>query len=443
MKPATRNGCSPTFFKIPSRSDNGLALVAALILVTVLGLMGTSILIATSTEITISGNHRRGIEAFYLAEAGMEEARARLRGTPSGTVGFIGDPGASYDPRWSAYILTSSVWKPTDDENYMDGSTNYIPIQRSQTNTTIVANSLQAELPYWVKIRHKTEYESERSGHRSESPHYLDLDGNLGRHTKGNRGNTVFYGYPSPDSIKPLEFTTFERPEGYPVEILTSHADLKGGSSIVEVELIHHPGPRALGALYAKNGVSLTGMSSTISGSDHCGADSSKPPVYNLKPSVTHGNAIFQGNPSSPFQGPLDIDLALTIGSLKRGARMITTDHIGISIGSMTDPRTLFADVRGPDRTGLLTIQNAFGFGILLVEGHAQITGPFHWNGLIVTSGTLTLDGSPGPIQIWGGVWSDQVQHLAGEMTLIYDSCAIKASLLSRPLTITKWRQFM
>ena len=57
----------------------GLALVATLILVTIVGLMGTSVLVATSTEMVISGNYRRSIEVFYLAEAGIEEARARLK----------------------------------------------------------------------------------------------------------------------------------------------------------------------------------------------------------------------------------------------------------------------------------------------------------------------------------------------------------------------------
>ena len=54
--------------------SQGVALLAALILMAIVGVMGASVLIATSTEITISGNYRRGIEAFYLAEAGIEEA---------------------------------------------------------------------------------------------------------------------------------------------------------------------------------------------------------------------------------------------------------------------------------------------------------------------------------------------------------------------------------
>ncbi|UCE64634.1 MAG: pilus assembly PilX N-terminal domain-containing protein [Nitrospirota bacterium] len=440
MKPETRNGCSLGIFNILRGECQGIALLAALILMTIVGLMGTSILIATSTEISISGNYRRGKEAFYLAEAGIEEVRARLRGSSSGTQGFIGDPESNYNSQWSAYILTSSDWKPLDDESYSERSTNYIPTQSSQTNTAIVGNSFQTALPYWVKVRHKTEYEAENHGHRPGSPHYLDSDGILKKHTKGKRGNVIFYGYPTNDSTMPIEFTTTRITDVFPVEMLTAHATLKGASSVIEVEVIHHPGPRTLGALYARNGVSLKGTSSTITGVDNCGAASSRAPVYNLTPSVTIGNATFQGDPPGPSQGPLEIDMPSTIGSLRKGARLLTTDQIGVTLGSSTDPWTVYTDVRN---TGMFTIQNTVGFGVLLVEGHVQIKGPFNWHGLMVNSGTLILDGSNGPIKIGGGVWSDQVTHLAGELSIIYDSCAIKTSLLSRPLTITQWRQLM
>ena len=423
--------------------QSGLALLAALILITIVGLMGTSIMIATSTEITISGNYRRGIEAFYLAEAGVEEARARLRGASSGSQGFIGDPESVYDSQWSAYILTSSDWKPLDDESYSEQATNYIPIGSSQSNTAIAANSLQTDLPYWVKIRHKTEYDAERHGHRPTSPHYLDNEGGLEKHTEGSRGNVIFYGYPSSGSTKPMEFAATGTSDGFPVEIVTAYGTLKGGRSLIEVEVRHQPGPRVLGAIYARKGVSLTGTSNIISGVDNCGAASSRAPVYTLTPSVTSGNATFQGNPPGPSQGPLEIDLPSTIASLRKGARLLTTDQIGVTLGSSVDPWMLYAEIRSAGDLGVFTIQNATGFGILLVDGHVQIKGPFNWHGLIINAGTLTMDGSNGHIRISGSVWSEQVQYLAGDIALTYDSCAIKTNLLSRPLTVTNWQQMM
>ena len=417
----------------------GVALLAALILIAVVGVMGATVLMATSTEIKISGNYRRGIEAFYLAESGVEEARARLRGSSLNTQNFIGDPVRGYNPQWSAYVLTSTDWTPSDDDTYSTQLTNYFPTQSLQTNSAILANSLQGDLPYWVKIRHKTEYDAEQAGHRSGNPHYLDSDGSLKKPTKANRGNVVFYGYPAISSSELTEFTTAGTTDAFPAEIVTAYGSLKGGSSVIEVEVVHHPGPRALAALYARNGVSLSGSASIISGVDHCGVVSPKAPVYTLTPSVTNGNVTFQGNPSGPDQGPLDIDLPLMIGSLKKAAQTLTADQIGVGLANASNPGTYYAF----QKTGVFTIQNSIGFGILLVEGNMQIQGPLNWHGLIISSGTLTLDGSTGQIQIQGGVWSDQVQHVAGSISISYDSCAIKTSLLNRPLTVTKWRQVL
>ena len=423
--------------------SQGVALLAALILMTVLGLMGTSIFMAISTEITISGNFRRGVEAFYLAEAGIEEARARLKGSSHSTQGYIGDPVSVYDNQWSAYVLTSSDWRLADDENYSTALTNYIPTQSLQTNKAVMANSLQTELPYWVKIRHKTEYDAERSGHRAGSPHYLDHDGSLDRHTKVNRGHLIFYGYPTGDSSRPVEFTTGGTGEGYPIEMVAASAGLKGGSSVIEVEVVHHPGPKIVSGLYARNGVTLTGKSSTMSGVDRCGVRPSTSSIYTLAPSITSGNGTFTGSPSGPSQGPLDIDLDWTIESFRKGARFLTVDQIGVSLGSISDPWTVYVNAGGADNLGRFTLQNVSGFGILAVEGHVQVKGPLNWQGLIINTGTLTIDASTGPIQVFGGVWSDQVRHIAGEVAITYDSCAIKTSLLSLPLTIINWRQIL
>ena len=421
----------------------GVALVGAVVLMAIAGLMGTSVLLATSIEITISGNYRRAVEAFYLAEAVGEEARARLRGFSGGAPGFIGDSGFEYDPLWSAYILTSSDWRPTDDPSYSPSLTNYIPTQSAQTNTAIVANSLQTDLSYWVKIRHKSEYEAERNGHGTDSPHYVDRDGSLEHHTDDNPGNIVFYGYPAGDSIRPMEFTTAGATEAFPVEVVTAYGSLVGGSSVIELQVVRQPGPRVLAALYARNGVSLNESSVTISGVDHCGDVPSKPPVYTLAPSGTKGSATFRESPPTPVQGSLDIDLPLIVGSLIKGAAVISSDQFGVTLGSSSKPMTFYVKAATPPFAGVFTLQNATGFGILLVEGPARIRGPVTWHGLVVNAGTLTLDGSTGPISILGGVWSDQVQHVGGDISITYDSCAIKTSVLSRPLIVMNWRQIL
>ncbi len=423
-------------------NTQGIALVAALILMAVLSVIGATVLTATSTEIAISGNYRRGVEAFYLAEAGIAEGRARLRGNMISNARLIEDPIKSYDARWSTYILTSTNWRPTDDPTYDKRYTNYFPIVGNQTNLVVTSNSLQVDLPYWVKIKHKTEYDAEREGHRPSTPHYLDRDGNPRKHTRANPGQVIVYGYPSADSLVPAEITNNRPTEGFfPVERIVASANLKGGPATIEVDVAPPPAPHVLGAIYATAGVSLTGPLNAISGVDLCGSRSPKPPIYTNDSSLISGTASFSGVSSHPQQGPLEIPLHRVVESLKRESVLVTTHQAARQWGKPSDPMTVYVD--SSPIPGGLSIREATGYGILLVQGDITVEGPFQWQGLIISSGRINVNGSTGPIQIEGGVWANEFIDVGGSLNVAYDSCAIKSAIRSKPFVIIKWRQVL
>ena len=187
---------------------SGFALVAVLLLVAIAGLVTATVLQTTSTEIRISGNHKQAIQELYAAEAGLAEARSRLRKTSGAEAYLIVDTAVSPDPLWTAYIVASSEWSSSADPEYASRETNLFPLPGNPNNTVVQPNSVQTDLPYWVKIRHKTEYDAERAGHKPATPHYVDLDGSKARHKKGKRGNVMYFGYPSPTSTLPVSFTT-------------------------------------------------------------------------------------------------------------------------------------------------------------------------------------------------------------------------------------------
>ncbi|MBM2833998.1 MAG: pehV [Candidatus Brocadiaceae bacterium] len=87
-------------------AESGIVFIAVLVLIVILALVGTIAVITTNTDIKISGNYKANVKALYAAQAGSEEARARLRG-PSSTANYAGDPDTDFDEDWSAYILTS------------------------------------------------------------------------------------------------------------------------------------------------------------------------------------------------------------------------------------------------------------------------------------------------------------------------------------------------
>ena len=155
----------------------GFALVAVLLLVAVVSLVTATVLQTTSTEIQISGNHKQAVQEFYAAEAGLAEARSRLRKTMGAEAYFIRDTGMLPDLLWTAYIVASAEWSPSVDPEYSPHTTNVIPVPGNPTNTVVQPNSVQTDLPYWVKIRHKTEYDAKQAGHKPATPHYVDRDG--------------------------------------------------------------------------------------------------------------------------------------------------------------------------------------------------------------------------------------------------------------------------
>jgi hypothetical protein len=93
--------------------------------------------------------------------------------------------------------------------------------------------------------------------------------------------------------------------------------------------------------------------------------------------------------------------------------------------------------------SGILSVQNTNGFGILLVKGNVKISAPFQWDGLIIVSGQITFDGGIGTSVIRGALFADQVQILSGDVTMTLDTCPIAASLRTLPVAILSWQQLL
>jgi hypothetical protein len=69
----------------PTLCEHGVALVVALLAMTVVSALGAALVLLTSTESIIAGNFRHSRQAFYAAEGIAELALAELRGLASWT----------------------------------------------------------------------------------------------------------------------------------------------------------------------------------------------------------------------------------------------------------------------------------------------------------------------------------------------------------------------
>jgi len=421
--------------------NQGFALVAALLLVVVVGIVAATVLQTTSTEIKISGNQRQAVQDFYAAEAGLAEGRARLRKRIGAEQFFISDLGQSANPFWSAYILTSSRWKPKDDANFSTHYLNLVPLPGNPSSVAVQSNSIQSAIPYWVKLRHKTEYAAEQAGHRTNTPHYVDGDGRTSKHRSPNLGNVIYYGYPNFDANLPQQFTTQSQTPWLPVEVVTAHGGSGVGGVLLEVEVVHPSGPNHLGALYAVGDVTLSGQSGTINGHDACGVVPGLPPVYSSDP-ITAGVGIhFDGVPAIPAQGNVVLDVAQAISDLGRGAVPIQSDLLPQQLGTPSVvPETYI--FQGANQ-GPLLIRNIVGHGILLVEGSAILEGQISWDGMIILSGDLIIQGDGSVITVNGGMWAKNIKQAGGRLNVQYDSCQITSALLARPVAVKTWKEVL
>ena len=391
--------------------NRGFALVAVLLLMAVVGIVTATVLQTTSTEIRISGNHRQAIQEFYAAEAGLAEARSRLRKTTGTDIYFIEDRAVSPDPLWTAYIVESADWLPSVDPEYSPHATNLIPLPGHAANTVVQPNSLQTELPYWVKIRHKTE-----------------------------QGNVVYFGYPSPTSPVPVSFTTNTPTPWLPIEKIIAHGAATGGTVVLEEEVVHPPGPNQLGALHAFGDVSLAGASGTINGHDACGVVGSLPPVVYGGTFMSNPAIQFNGNPASPQPSAHVPDPASALAALNADAVALNGDQVNELLGTAEVPMTFFAEGGLFPQPQGIRIRQTRGAGILLVDGNATLEGEVRWDGMILVTGTLFLNGHGSGIVIRGAIWAGKIDQ-TGPLTVQYDSCRLQAALLAVPLRVRTWRE--
>lgn len=428
----------------PCHNSKGGALIAALLLVAISSIMGATIIFATSTDLQISGNYRRAVATFYAAEGGVAETISRLSGSSLSNPWYLGDPSPILQPNWSAYVLSNPGWKSQDDMEFSILYTNYFPLSGNLTNTTVLPNSVQTALPYWTKIRHKTEYDAEQAGHSLLTPHYLDADGITATHSTSNRGNLVFYGFGSGNGLTPTSFTSANPTPYSPIEIIMSQGEVEGATSLVQVEVVHPSGPPLLAPVYANSQVVFAGGTAIVQGFDTCGLlQAGRPPIWLGPTGALVGTASFTGSPPTAQVGTEALDLVKVLDSLKRGAQLITGDLKDVNLGAPGNPAVLYAEPLIGGFSSLLAVQNLKGYGMLLINGNLKVSAPFHWEGLVIASGQVTFDGGIGTSVIQGALVADQVQILNGDVKMTLDTCPIAASLRVLPVVLLNWQQLL
>ena len=423
--------------------------------------------VATSTvvhTITTSAKNNLSRDTKSYSDSAIAEARLRLKGKSSTNTNFLGDPTAitttstdfysSPNVNWSGYLLSYTPWQYSKDPDYRAGDTNYIPTASSLMNSAITVNSVQQTFPYWVKMRHKREYDAEQLGHRTTSPHYTDSDGGTGLHTVASPGSVIYYGYLSPTSTTPTEFTLAGSTSWPQVELVTIQTETNGKTQRFQAELARDAGPPLPGAMYSKGNVNfmLTGGATyhVVRGNDNgCSQlNPSRPPVYLKNPATMTGSAgLYTGG--APTSGTIDIDIAGYIQKYKAGATEVTTDQSFVNFGSTSSFVTVYSNTSAPPNLNGLKLDNVNGYGLLLVEGDLILEKTVNWDGLILVTGTLTFNSSTTAsgsatadmVRVRGGILAGNVVGMKDQFNVNYYSCFIAKAMATKGTKLLTWRR--
>jgi Tfp pilus assembly protein PilX len=222
--------------------EKGMVLPAALVFLGVLVLLGTTAVVTTTTEMKIGGNYKIGEQAFYEAQGGCEEARARLR---ANVVNPINDAYPT-QTQWRAYVggLASAKERGYDPSNAMHVRYDHLP----------------SDFGYTAQIRHQTD--------------------------AGD--NIVYWGDTNGDAVNERNTSTGEN-----IYLVSSYGSTGGSNKTIEVEVMRIPTITVPSALYVEAATTVQGSGTYVIGTDSCGSADKAGIVTTENP----GSVTINGNP--------------------------------------------------------------------------------------------------------------------------------------------------
>ncbi len=418
--------------KIPSplhsqhHNDAGVALIMTLIALSLLTLIGLTLMFVSTTDIMVLSNKRAQLSLSYAAESAIEEARDRIKGFL--TAGVL----SATNPDKAVYLVANSSIDPITGD--ADSNTYFDPAFSSSVEAvrlpTIWGNAGYS----WIKIIPKTEI---RAGYSLENMRPL-------------RATPVYYGYHQTLPDIPLSqyvntATNSANRTGTPVFLATAFArDSEGHMQMVQADLAATPVPPVGAALYSRSPVNIAGSSVRVLGDDENAAQPINLPGIQSageingelsgiqgSPLPTHAFSSFSYHIESLIRGlrpPIGKDIeqiAPTISKLNDGSYSGNQLALGLLPAAGDQPQTTFADSN-------LSLIDSTGQGVLVVNGDLSIEGNFIFYGLIIVKGKVTLaaSGIPG-IEIHGAVIANSTQEgavstLNGNIHILHNSAFIR-----------------
>ncbi len=411
--------------------QEGSVLVMTLLVLFAISIMGATLAMVSSMDLKISGNQRRTMQSFFVAEAGLNEAihRLSLPDPTNVTVGgWTGNAAIAdsepYDQNWTARIyLTSPASAPAGGGSVVTTGT-LQDLTKPHLDYSVTGGTDGV-----ITIRHKWE----------------------DRNSDGIRDSNEIVLYDKL-SVPPENFTT-----GYPIEIVTVTGRSAEGTSVVQAEVTKKTVTvRTLGALYVDKDIKITG-STCFCGHNHAydtpvGTSTGKwttcdgfhlasgnlSGVTSTGSQVqTQGSVVIKGDPvpidnaaTNPFYSINEV-LGLPVKDVQK--MLGKADNT-----SIVDPLNGVTYIIGDATIN----SNLTGEGLLYVTGDLHASGSFVYKGLIYVEGDLHFTGSPwllGSLIVRG---KTDFSFASGDATVLYSSEALSRALNSAmPALVLSWRE--
>jgi len=422
--------------KASRKGQEGGALAITLLLLMGLTALGAAFMTTSRTETQIAGNVMRHTQALYLAEAGLNEALARLH-RPTGA-SYIGEDLFAPNPGWGTYLVLSSGNSALDPDysdaeddgldNDIDGSTD--ETGEAYPEVLSAQSALASPLNYpWVRITYS-------------------LD---------NAGNLIRFGdHDDNPTTRPRKNLV----DGDPVVFITARGEQGTSRRTLEVEVVRTPAPYMDACIYTEDdNFKFNGNSFLISGYDHDPATGDSIPGADGLPAIVttqdpnnilddiavdqEGQVIGPEGESSVESSQYDMDL-----------EAIVAEYAGYAdfryLGDTNNPNT--SGWGGLDDYHIVYVKegdlhlsgNTDGGGLLLIEGSMIVTGQFTWYGLVIVLGDINFAGGGAGIHIYGGVLANgQVTRndIGGQADILYCSYTLQRLSELKGFQILSWNE--
>ena len=366
--------------------ERGAALVLVLAMLLALGFVGAALVYTAGGDFKVSGQDRRGTQAQFAAEAGVQEALARLAMRPGTDVTVNGetfdaairDTTFDLDPDWEVGIYLPGGDTPTS----ANPSASFTPTVQSLADALDYARPEAA-----LVIRHK----------------WRDVNGD------GVRDATEIVRYDA--SRIPPENTD----AGSPIEVIEVAGHFAEARRRLRVEVTRFPfTPNVMAALNCYTGADLRGNvhvcghnhEATTPENTHLETSPPCTPNYDegyddLPAVMTTGDDVLVTGSTDLLGQPAATDTATTNPFYTLAEALGVTQDVVDAI--LADPDHTSSDDGNPldgityvdgDATGSERFNSVEGTGLLYVNGDLDIAGGFAWRGLIYVEGDVRVLGN-------------------------------------------------